>query len=178
MYGKFSSEGTVCSTKKKYIISVEFLTQIAVASLGELRRHLKGGGCSLQAKFYPLACGWLSFFPIFFGRLLLQGCPLIAIHKVRYYKRGDGLALGPGPFVSALEYASDTRAEVVGKPEPMFFQQALQDLGCAAENAVMIGDVSIPSPMKNKWATNNPPPRRAIMTLFSLLKFRNCSFET
>lgn len=176
--GNLAQKVQYAQLRKKYIISVEFLTQIAVASLGELRRHLKGGGCSLQAKFYPLACGWLSFFPIFFGRLLLQGCPLIAIHKVRYYKRGDGLALGPGPFVSALEYASDTRAEVVGKPEPMFFQQALQDMGCTAENAVIIGDVSIPSPMKNKWATNNPPPRRAIMTLFSLLKFRNCSFET
>ena len=31
---------------------------------------------------------------------------LIGIHKGRYYQRKDGLALGPGPFVSALEYAT------------------------------------------------------------------------
>ncbi|KAJ7389030.1 Haloacid dehalogenase-like hydrolase domain-containing protein 2 [Desmophyllum pertusum] len=73
-------------------------------------------------------------------RLLLEGCPLIAIHKVRYYKRGDGLALGPGPFVTALEFASDVRAEVVGKPQPSFFKQALYEMGCDAQSAVMIGD--------------------------------------
>ena len=76
------------------------------------------------------------------SRLLLEGCPLIAIHKVRYYKRGDGLALGPGPFVTALEFASDVKAEVVGKPQPSFFQQALEEIGCDARSAVMIGDVS------------------------------------
>ncbi|XP_020610928.1 haloacid dehalogenase-like hydrolase domain-containing protein 2 isoform X2 [Orbicella faveolata] len=74
-------------------------------------------------------------------RLLLEGCPLIAIHKVRYYKRGDGLALGPGPFVTALEFASDVKAEVVGKPQPSFFQQALKEIGCDPQSAVMIGDM-------------------------------------
>ena len=29
-------------------------------------------------------------------RLLLEGAPLIAIHKARYFKRKDGLYLGPG----------------------------------------------------------------------------------
>ena len=39
--------------------------------------------------------------------LLLKGhVPLIAIHKGRYYKRSDGLALGPGPFVHCFEYAT------------------------------------------------------------------------
>lgn len=56
-------------------------------------------------------------------RLLLDGAPLIAIHKGRYYRRGDGLALGPGPFVTGLEYAADCRATVVGKPERSFFTQ-------------------------------------------------------
>lgn len=77
------------------------------------------------------------------SRLLLDGAPLIAIHKARYYKRKDGLALGPGPFVTALEYATDTKAIVVGKPEKTFFLEALRDTGCAPEEAVMIGDVSI-----------------------------------
>lgn len=76
------------------------------------------------------------------SRLLLDGCPLIAIHKVRYYKRGDGLALGPGPFVTALEFATDVKAEVVGKPQPSFFQQVLKEMECDAQSAVMIGDVS------------------------------------
>ncbi|KAM9224961.1 haloacid dehalogenase-like hydrolase domain-containing protein 2 [Dugong dugon] len=73
-------------------------------------------------------------------RLLLDGAPLIAIHKARYYKRKDGLALGPGPFVTGLEYATDTKATVVGKPEETFFLEALRGTGCEPEEAIMIGD--------------------------------------
>lgn len=73
-------------------------------------------------------------------RMILSGAPLIAIHKARYYKRLDGLALGPGPFVTGLEYATDCKATVVGKPEKTFFTQALSDLGCRPDEAVMIGD--------------------------------------
>ncbi|XP_074547284.1 haloacid dehalogenase-like hydrolase domain-containing protein 2 [Halichoeres trimaculatus] len=73
-------------------------------------------------------------------RMILSGAPLIAIHKARYYKRTDGLALGPGPFVKGLEYAADCKATVVGKPENTFFAQALSDLGCRPDEAVMIGD--------------------------------------
>ncbi|KAK2818956.1 hypothetical protein Q5P01_024517 [Channa striata] len=73
-------------------------------------------------------------------RMILDGAPLIAIHKARYYKRKDGLALGPGPFVTGLEYATDCKAVVVGKPERTFFTQALSDLGCSPGEAIMIGD--------------------------------------
>nr|XP_020662198.1 haloacid dehalogenase-like hydrolase domain-containing protein 2 isoform X1 [Pogona vitticeps] len=73
-------------------------------------------------------------------RLILDGAPLIAIHKARYYKRKDGLALGPGPFVTGLEYATDMKATVVGKPERTFFLEALRGTNCAPEETVMIGD--------------------------------------
>nr|XP_056704839.1 haloacid dehalogenase-like hydrolase domain-containing protein 2 [Euleptes europaea] len=73
-------------------------------------------------------------------RLILDGAPLIAVHKARYYKRKDGLALGPGPFVTGLEYATDTQATVVGKPERTFFLEALRGTNCAPEEAIMIGD--------------------------------------
>lgn len=66
---------------------------------------------------------------------------MIAIHKGRYYKKGDGIALGPGPFVTALEYSCDTKSEVVGKPEPGFFKQVLDNMNADAESTVMIGDV-------------------------------------
>ncbi|NXN70990.1 HDHD2 protein, partial [Himantopus himantopus] len=73
-------------------------------------------------------------------RLVLDGAPLIAIHKARYFKKKDGLALGPGPFVAGLEYATDAKATVVGKPEKTFFLEALRGTDCAPEEAVMIGD--------------------------------------
>lgn len=80
-----------------------------------------------------------------FIRLLInkEDCKLIAVHKARYYKRTDGLSLGPGPFVEALEYASGKTATVVGKPQLEFFQSVLQEFSCSAEQTVMIGDVSI-----------------------------------
>jgi len=42
-----------------------------------------------------------------------------------------------------LEYATDKKAEVVGKPEKTFFLEAIRDLGIDVENTVMIGDVNI-----------------------------------
>ena len=80
--------------------------------------------------------------PHVISRLLLHGGRLVAIHKSQYYKHGDGLALGPGPFVAALEYASGKEADVVGKPEAQFFLSVLRELGCEPSEAVMIGDVS------------------------------------
>lgn len=71
-------------------------------------------------------------------RVLLNGAKLIAIHEARYYKRPDGLALGPGPFVKALEYAADCRAVVLGKPCADFFRTGLGET--KPEDAVMIGD--------------------------------------
>lgn len=72
-------------------------------------------------------------------RLLLDGASLIAIHEGRYYKRADGLALGPGAFIKGLEYSSNVKAKIVGKPTKEFFKAALGDVDPA--QAVMIGDV-------------------------------------
>lgn len=73
--------------------------------------------------------------------MLLNGASLIAIHEARYYKADDNqLALGPGPFVKALEYAADCKAEVLGKPCPDFFKAGLG--GTDPAEAIMIGDVS------------------------------------
>uniref|UniRef100_A0A8C4URC5 Haloacid dehalogenase-like hydrolase domain-containing protein 2 n=1 Tax=Falco tinnunculus TaxID=100819 RepID=A0A8C4URC5_FALTI len=72
--------------------------------------------------------------------LVLDEAPLIAIHKARYFKKKDGLALGPGPFVAGLEYTTDTKATVVGKPDKTFFLEALRGTDCTPEEAVMIGD--------------------------------------
>ncbi|CAN7980497.1 unnamed protein product [Ixodes pacificus] len=73
-------------------------------------------------------------------RLVSKGASLIAIHKGRYYRTHSGLSLGPGPFVAALEYATDVKTKVVGKPEKGFFQSVLKLLDTRPEDAVMIGD--------------------------------------
>ena len=73
-------------------------------------------------------------------RLVVDGADLIALQKNRYWLRGDGLALDAGPFVAALEYATDRIATIVGKPARAFFEQALASAGVGASEAVMVGD--------------------------------------
>lgn len=73
-------------------------------------------------------------------RLLMQGLPLIAMARNRYFKESDGMSLDMGAFVSALEYSAGVKAEIVGKPARSYFDAALHDIGIDADKAVMIGD--------------------------------------
>ncbi|KAJ7935950.1 HAD-like domain-containing protein [Mycena leptocephala] len=67
---------------------------------------------------------------------------LIAAHTVRFLESSSGgLALGPGPFVAALEHAvAGAKAHVVGKPSRSFFEAVIRDVdahGCAAGDRAM-----------------------------------------
>jgi HAD superfamily hydrolase (TIGR01458 family) len=73
-------------------------------------------------------------------RLLMEGLPLIAMARNRYFREADGLTLDVGAFICALEYAAGVRAEVIGKPASPFFLAALDALGVPPATAVLIGD--------------------------------------
>jgi HAD superfamily hydrolase (TIGR01458 family) len=73
-------------------------------------------------------------------RLVMDGAEIIALEKDRYWMGADGLYLSAGPFVYALEYATGTLAEVVGKPSPDFFEMALAELRASPDETAMIGD--------------------------------------
>jgi HAD superfamily hydrolase (TIGR01458 family) len=74
-------------------------------------------------------------------RQLLGGARLIALAKNRAFKDQDGeLSLDAGAFVTALEYASQRTAIVLGKPALDFFAAALASMGCSPADAVMVGD--------------------------------------
>ena len=73
-------------------------------------------------------------------RALLNGAKLIALHKKRHWRTADGLFLDAGPFVMALEYASETNALVVGKPNAAYFQLVLDDMNLPPNRLAMIGD--------------------------------------
>lgn len=73
-------------------------------------------------------------------RRLMEGAELVALQRNRYWRTADGLSLDVGPFVAALEYATDRRAHVVGKPAPEFFELVLSDLGVEPAAAAMVGD--------------------------------------
>uniref|UniRef100_A0A7S1XZW0 Haloacid dehalogenase-like hydrolase domain-containing protein 2 n=1 Tax=Phaeomonas parva TaxID=124430 RepID=A0A7S1XZW0_9STRA len=78
-------------------------------------------------------------------RAVRRGAPLIALHKGKYYATGTtgtdhDLALGPGAFVAALEFATGAEAEVVGKPSRGFFELAAAQLGVPVDSLWMVGD--------------------------------------
>ncbi|RXJ60891.1 TIGR01458 family HAD-type hydrolase [Candidatus Marinarcus aquaticus] len=74
-------------------------------------------------------------------RRLQQGAQLVAIANNRYFKDSDNeLSLDAGCFVSALEYASGQKAQLIGKPSLEFYQLAAASLNAQPNECVMIGD--------------------------------------
>jgi inorganic pyrophosphatase len=73
-------------------------------------------------------------------RRLMDGARLLALQHGGWWQAQDGPSLDTGAFVALLEYASGQTARCFGKPSADFFQMALADLGCTAEEALMVGD--------------------------------------
>ena len=74
-------------------------------------------------------------------RALMGGAEFLALASNRTFKDFDGeLSLDAGAFVAALEFATQRRATILGKPSASFFSTALASMGCDAAEAVMIGD--------------------------------------
>jgi len=74
-------------------------------------------------------------------RALERKADFLALANNRSFRDADGgLSLDAGPFVSALAFASRREPIVLGKPAPGFFLSAVASLGCAPEEAAMIGD--------------------------------------
>jgi HAD superfamily hydrolase (TIGR01450 family) len=74
------------------------------------------------------------------ARLVRNGSGLVATHSSRLYMYKTGPAIATGPIVKAIEYASQKRATVIGKPSPLMFSMALKRAQVSKEEAVMIGD--------------------------------------
>jgi glycerol 3-phosphatase-2 len=68
----------------------------------------------------------------------LNGAELLAAGRDRTFPGGDGEWPGTGAVLAAVEYASDRQARVVGKPDPLIFNTALDRLG--EGRALMVGD--------------------------------------
>ena len=73
-------------------------------------------------------------------RALKRGAVLVAIQKNRFWDPGGGLCLDAGPFVAALEYASERDAVLVGKPSTPFFVSAADFLGVPLDRIAVVGD--------------------------------------
>ncbi len=73
-------------------------------------------------------------------QLLRQGALLVGCHASRRIPGSGGETLSVGPIVKALEYASETKAIVIGKPSKIMFRAALRDMGLKAMEVAMVSD--------------------------------------
>jgi HAD superfamily hydrolase (TIGR01458 family) len=69
-----------------------------------------------------------------------DGARLVCLHKNRWWQTSRGPLLDAGAFVAGLEYAAQSRAEIVGKPTAAYFESALAELEAPARDAIMVGD--------------------------------------
>lgn len=79
-------------------------------------------------------------------RLVRSGARLVGMHRNPWWLTPEGPTLDSGAFVVGLEFATGTRARIIGKPSPAFFAAAVADLrrevgGRLARRAIaMVGD--------------------------------------
>lgn len=71
---------------------------------------------------------------------LVNGAQLIAIHKNRFWQTESGLQMDIGAFVTGLEYASNTKAMLMGKPSRHFFNIVVDSLRLKPSEVMMVGD--------------------------------------
>lgn len=69
-----------------------------------------------------------------------DGAAFVAANRDPLLPVADDVLPGCGAMVSAIEASSGVAAEVVGKPQPMLFTEAMALLNAAPEQTLMIGD--------------------------------------
>ena len=75
-------------------------------------------------------------------KLVYNGADLIAMQKNRFWKTPeDGLLIDAGAFVTAIEFATQKEAILIGKPSPIYFKSGLKLMGLPESNEfIMLGD--------------------------------------
>jgi HAD superfamily hydrolase (TIGR01458 family) len=72
---------------------------------------------------------------------VMNGADIVAMHKNKFWQPEGKLILDAGTFISAIEFATDKQAIVIGKPSPLYFKTALKKIGFSSDSDfVMIGD--------------------------------------
>ena len=72
--------------------------------------------------------------------LIRAGAKYIGTNGDLTFPSEEGIVPGAGSLLAALEAATGVKPTVIGKPEPLMFEIALQKMGVAPEQTAMIGD--------------------------------------
>lgn len=70
-----------------------------------------------------------------------NGASLIALHRNRLFVDSQGrCSPSVGAIVEAIRYATRVEPTLIGKPSPMYFQQALDDIALPPESVMVVSD--------------------------------------
>jgi len=72
--------------------------------------------------------------------LIRGGARFIATNLDPTYPSEEGLIPGTGSMIAALETASGVKPQVIGKPEPIMYQLAMEQMGSNPKTTATIGD--------------------------------------
>ncbi len=73
-------------------------------------------------------------------QLVVDGTPLVAMHRNLSWTTDQGLQLDSGAFLVGIERAAHVKAVTIGKPSPECFAAGLELLGLTASETTMVGD--------------------------------------
>jgi HAD superfamily hydrolase (TIGR01458 family) len=71
---------------------------------------------------------------------VLEGSQIIALHKGRYFQTDEGLKIDAGAFIAGIEYVTQQKTIVIGKPVASFFELAASEFECLPHEITMVGD--------------------------------------
>jgi HAD superfamily hydrolase (TIGR01458 family) len=72
---------------------------------------------------------------------VFAGADLVAMHKNKYWNPHGELLIDAGAFIRGIEYSTDKKAILIGKPSKLYFESALNKIGCSLKDGFyMIGD--------------------------------------
>jgi 4-nitrophenyl phosphatase len=69
-----------------------------------------------------------------------SGVPFIGTNPDVSFPTPIGQAPGAGSIIAAIEAASGVKAEIIGKPQPAMFEQAMRYLGTSPAETLVVGD--------------------------------------
>jgi HAD superfamily hydrolase (TIGR01458 family) len=72
--------------------------------------------------------------------LLMDGAPLVGMHRNMYWRTERGLELDGGAYIAGLEEATGRRGVICGKPAAEYFGSALATMGLEPSRVAMVGD--------------------------------------
>jgi 4-nitrophenyl phosphatase len=72
--------------------------------------------------------------------LIRSGVPFIGTNPDRTFPLPEGLVPGAGAILAAIETATSVTPLILGKPSPAMYQLALERLGTASSDTLVVGD--------------------------------------